>query len=104
MEKAAAIYLIAFGLATLAGGFQGYVKAKSTISLIAGLVNGALLAAAGFTVLQTGSRNALLLGLLVSGALGGLFLQRWLRTRKPMPAIPMIGLSLIAVILCALAL
>ena len=42
------IYFIIFGLLTIAGGVMGYVKAGSTVSLIAGSISGLLLLLAAF--------------------------------------------------------
>lgn len=79
------VYLLAFGVVTIAGGAVGFAKAKSRASLIAGAVSGLLLLlAAWFTT--TGARPALLLGLSVSAALASRFGMVLLKSKRFIPA------------------
>ncbi len=95
-------YFIIFGLLTIAGGVMGYVKANSTISLIAGGISGVLLLVAAF--LMPGQAVAgLALGGLVSLLLIGYFLPAFLRTGKMMPAGMMSILSILGVVFAILA-
>ena len=94
--QASQVYLVAFGLITVLGGVMGYVKAKSTASLIAGGVSGVLLLAAAW-LLETHLGAGALLGLAVSLALLGRFTPALARGKR-MPAIYMVPLSAIGVI------
>ena len=82
-----------YGFVSLVGGVVGYVKAKSTASLVAGSVAGALLlwCAAG---LQQGNRTAGFLSLAIALLLGGRFFLSWRRTERLMPDLIMVILSL----------
>ncbi len=94
--QAAQIYLLAFGLVTILGGVMGYVKAKSTASLIAGGVSGVLLLVAGW-LLNTHLVAGAVLALAVSLALLGRFTPALARGKR-MPAIYMVPLSALGVI------
>ena len=59
-----------FGAFTILGGAMGYAKARSTASLVAGGISGALLIVAG-ALLPTTVKGGLVLGLIVSAALAG---------------------------------
>ena len=96
------IYFIIFGLLTIAGGAMGYVKAGSTISLIAGLISGVLLLLAAF-LLPAQAMAGLALGGLVSLLLIGYFLPAFLRTGKVMPAGMMAILSILGVVFAIFA-
>lgn len=88
---AAQIYLLVFGLVTLLGGVMGYVKARSTASLIAGGVSGALLLAASW-LSNTRYEAGGVLALAVSLALLGRFTPALARGKR-LPALYMVPLS-----------
>ena len=90
------VYLIIFGLLTIAGGVMGYVKAGSTASIIAGSISGVLLLLAGF-LLPMQPAAGLALGGIVSLLLVGYFLPALFRTGKIMPAGMMSLLSVLGV-------
>ena len=96
------IYFIIFGLLTIAGGAMGYVKAGSTISLIAGSISGVLLVVAAF-LLPSQAVAGLALGGLVSLLLIGYFLPAFFRTGKMMPAGMMSILSILGVVFAIFA-
>ena len=96
------IYFVIFGLLTIAGGVMGYVKAGSTISLIAGASSGLLLLLAAF-LLPAQAVTGLALGGLVSLLLIGYFLPAFLRTGKMMPAGMMSILSILGVVFAIFA-
>jgi uncharacterized membrane protein (UPF0136 family) len=98
------IYFILFGLLSIAGGFTGFVRAKSRASLVAGAAAGALLLFAGFLLGTTHAHLGLYLAGLLSVALAGRFVPSFLKTRKPMPAGMMAGLSVAGVALSVLVL
>lgn len=96
------IFYIFFGLLTLAGGVMGYLKAQSIISLIAGVVLGAMLLVAA--AMLTPTRNVpLFLGLVASLAIAGKFIPDLVTKRTIFPAGVMALLSAISVALTILA-
>jgi uncharacterized membrane protein (UPF0136 family) len=98
----AKIYFIVFGLLSIAGGVMGYVKAGSTISLIAGGITGVLLLLAAF-LLPKYLEAGLILALLTSLLLAGQFVPKFIRTGKMMPAGMMALLSGIGIVMAVLA-
>jgi uncharacterized membrane protein (UPF0136 family) len=102
MLSPAKIYFLVFGVLTIAGGIVGYVKAGSTISMVAGSISGILLVVAGF-VLPEHQALGLGLGLLVSLLLAGQFIPRLMRTGRMMPAGLMSILSVIGIIIAIVA-
>lgn len=97
------IYLLVFGLLTIAGGVMGFVKANSKPSLIAGAVAGLALLAAWW-LMGTQGRAGVILGLVVSLALAGRFVGAYAKSKKMMPAGMMAALSVIGVVLTAASL
>jgi len=89
------LILYIYGILLIVGGLMGYVKAKSTPSLVAGL-------ACGFIALFLGYRYAwhfaphaaLILSLVLIFLMG----RRYLRTRKPMPALLIVVLSVVVAV------
>lgn len=86
---------IAYGVISIIGGIMGYLKAGSKVSLISGGISGIVLLVLG-TLYQQGQTWALVAAMGVTGLLILVFLMRWLKTRKPMPAMLMIVLGAIA--------
>ena len=91
------IYFILFGLLTIVGGTIGYVKAGSTISLIAGAITGILLLVAAF-LLPSHVVSGLLLGGFISFLLAAQFLPAFIRSGKMMPAGMMSLLSILGIV------
>ncbi len=98
------IYLYIFGLLTIAGGVMGFVKARSNASLIAGGITGILLVVAGYLLGAGQVQGGLILGLVISLALAGQFVRKFIATKKFMPAGMMSFLSVIGLILTILGL
>jgi uncharacterized membrane protein (UPF0136 family) len=73
----------------LGGGIMGFVKAKSKASLIAGSISAVLLAAS-FAVANCQPTYGLSAALLVGILLDMHFGRSYLKSKKPMPALPMI--------------
>ena len=90
------IYLFVFGALTIAGGILGYVKARSSASILAGSVFGGLLLLAGY-LMGGGGRLGLVVGLVVSAMLAGRFSTAFRRTGKVMPAGVMTLLGLVGI-------
>ena len=86
-----------YGLVSLVGGVIGYVKAKSTASLIAGTVSGGLMlwAADG---LRRGNSAAELVSLAIPIVLGLRFFTTWRRTKRLMPDLIMVILGLATIV------
>ena len=97
----AKIYFIIFGVLTIVGEIIGYTKG-STISLIAGSASGILLLVAAF-LLPGNATAGLILGGLVSLALAGQFVPKFLANRDFMPAGMMSILSVIGIIMAIAA-
>jgi uncharacterized membrane protein (UPF0136 family) len=98
------IYLFIFGVLTIGGGVMGFVKAHSNASLIAGGVSGALLLVAGYLIGSGKVQPGLILGLVLSLALAGQFVPKFLSTHKFMPAGMMAILGVIGLVLTVLSL
>jgi uncharacterized membrane protein (UPF0136 family) len=96
------IYFIVFGVLTIVGGLIGYLKAGSTVSIIAGSITGILLIVAGFA-LPEHRMLGLAVGLLISLLLLGQFLPKFVRTGRVMPAGMMTVLSVIGIFMAVMA-
>jgi uncharacterized membrane protein (UPF0136 family) len=89
------LLLYIYGLVLIFGGFMGYFKARSTPSLVAGLVCGLIAIFLGYDyVWHFAPHCAFLLALVLIFIMG----RRYLRTRKPMPAVPIVVLSIIVAV------
>ena len=95
--EAAKIYLVVFGVLTIAGGVVGYVKAGSVASIIAGSITGVLLLVAAF-LLPEHRAIGLATAFIVSLLLAAQFVPKFLRTGRVMPAGMMSILSAIGII------
>jgi len=96
-------YLLVYGLVVAIGGGIGYLKARSKISLVSGIVSGVLLLVAWYLA----GRNPMLglsLGLALAVVLLVVFAKRLMSTRKLMPAGPMLFLAMGALVLCLVGL
>jgi uncharacterized membrane protein (UPF0136 family) len=89
----AGIFII-YAVLLILGGIMGFAKAKSRPSLISGIVTGVIsLLIALLSKYQIGT--ALTLGILLGIALGIFFVNRYLATKKVMPAMFMAAVSFI---------
>ena len=86
-----------YGVISLAGGLIGYVKAKSTASLIAGSLAGIVLLVCAVGIAR-GSHTAALGSAVVALLLGGRFVGTWIRRRRVMPDLLMVGGALAVLI------
>jgi uncharacterized membrane protein (UPF0136 family) len=89
------VLLYVYGAFLIFGGVMGYVKAHSTPSLVAGVVCGIIAIILGFRYpWHYAPYAALLLALFLIIIMG----RRYLRTRKPMPALLIVVLSVIVAV------
>lgn len=102
MVPAIKIYYIVFALLTVVGGVIGYVKAKSLVSLIAGLVSGALLVTASL-LLPNRPEIAYTMAIIVSVLLAGKFVPDFIHRKTVIPGGLMALLSLVSIVLTLLA-
>ena len=94
----AGIVYIVYGLIVLGGGIYGYVKAKSSPSLVAGVVSALITFAAAALFRGHHPRIGIVLGGLVGLALSIVFYRRYQETKNAMPAIPIGILSLLVIL------
>ena len=102
MERNAALATLIYGILVGLGGLIGYLKAKSKPSLIAGGVSGVLLIAGAIAGLWEWDR-APVVNLTLAALLLVLFAARFARKKKFMPAGLLAGLSLVVLVLNAIA-
>ena len=100
--EAAKIYIIVFGVLTVAGGVVGYVKAGSVASIIAGSITGVLLLVAAF-LLPEHRAIGLATAFIISLLLAAQFAPKFIRTGRVMPAGMMSILSVIGIIVAIVA-
>jgi uncharacterized membrane protein (UPF0136 family) len=97
--EVATVAAIGYGLLAAVGGILGYTQARSQTSLISGLISGLLLIVGGIAHQQNASWG-LGLAIAVTGLLLIVFIVRFFKTRKLMPA----GLMVVAGVLALAAL
>jgi uncharacterized membrane protein (UPF0136 family) len=97
LSTAVLLYIV-YAVVLIAGGVMGYSKAKSTPSLVAGVISGVLAVIAAVLLHLHHPRSGLGLGALLGVALTVVFARRYASTRKAPPAIPIIVLSLIVLV------
>jgi uncharacterized membrane protein (UPF0136 family) len=91
----AGLLLYVYGVLLIVGGAMGYVKARSVPSLVAGVVCGLIIIIVG---LNYASHDAPYVALLVALVLIFLMGRRYLNTRKAMPALLIVVLSVIVAV------
>jgi uncharacterized membrane protein (UPF0136 family) len=89
------LLLYIYGILLIVGGLMGYVKARSVPSLVAGLVCGFIALFLGYRYTWHFAPHAALILALVLIFLMG---RRYLRTRKPMPALLIVVLSVVVAV------
>src|SRR5258706_16206999 len=97
-----AMIVIVYGALVLVGGVMGYVKAKSLPSLISGLAFGLALLVCGLGLWQ-GAKMSAVVALGLAAALLAMMGVRFAKSKKFMPAGLIESLSLIVVVILAMA-
>tara|TARA_B110000116_G_C16266785_1_gene328957 strand:- start:77 stop:409 length:333 start_codon:yes stop_codon:yes gene_type:complete len=92
------VVLSVYGVLLIVGGMMGYVKSKSRASLFAGAISGGLCVGAAWLSVDQPSEG-FTVGSLVAFLLAGVFINRFAKTRKIMPAAVVLILSLVVGIL-----
>ncbi len=92
------VLYVVYAVVLLAGGSMGYARAKSAPSLVAGVVSGVLAAVAAALLHLHHPRSGLGLGIILALGMAVFFFGRFQQTKKPMPAVPVIALSVIVLI------
>jgi len=90
MFEIAKMFVLGLAVLCLLGGIMGFVKAKSKASIIAGSISAVLLAAC-FGVAMVHVKTGLIGAIVVAGLLEFHFTKSYMKSKKPMPAIPMLG-------------
>lgn len=94
------VALLVYAVLLAVGGVMGFIKAGSKVSMVAGLASAALVCVAfGVAVGGPTPRDGFLVGLGVSCVLVVMFLQRYLKTRKWMPAGMLLVVSAVMAVL-----
>ena len=83
-----------YGVLLIAGGMMGYVKSKSRVSLFAGAIAGGLCVGATWLSMDQPAEG-FTIGSLVALLLTGVFINRFAKTRKFMPAGMILVMSVI---------
>ncbi len=102
MIQIAQMALLIYGILLVVGGVMGKVKAGSSVSLGAGVASG-VIAFVGYWYSLNDPVNGFMIGAMLGLLLTGVFVNRFMRTRKMMPAGLVLILSLAVGILCVLA-
>ena len=92
-----------YGILLLVGGFIGYKKAGSKMSLYMGIVSGILIFA-GLYLTQSSPKNGYTLIAVTSAFLSGIFIKRLIKTKSFMPSGMLMVLSFAALIVSLLEL
>ena len=97
-------YILLMSVVVLAGGILGFVKAKSKASLISGGISAVFLAIAFVVSLNNKLTESLIAAFLIYTLLDCVFVMRLVKTKKMMPAVPILVMCVIGQALSVLAL
>jgi uncharacterized membrane protein (UPF0136 family) len=89
MLEIAKMFVAGLAVVCLLGGIMGFVKAKSKASIIAGSISAVLLGAC-FGLATVHVKTGLIAAAVVAGLLEFHFTKSYMKSKKPMPAIPML--------------
>lgn len=88
---------ILYGVLAIVGGGIGYAQARSKVSLISGSISGVLLILCAILAKQ-GNPVGIWGAIAITVLLIGVFIGRYIKTRKAMPAILMIVAGIVALV------
>lgn len=97
------IIYIVYGILLIVGGYMGYSKAGSQMSLIMGAVSGVVVLAGTYLVYQSNSAGHWVITA-TSALLAVMFLMRVIKTQKMMPSGMLLLLSIIVLVVSLLQL
>ncbi len=92
------VILGVYGVLLIVGGIMGFVKSQSKVSLFAGAISGGLCVGATWLSVDQPSEG-FTIGSLIAFLLAGVFINRFAKTRKIMPAGVVLVLSLVVGVL-----
>ncbi|VEP15208.1 conserved membrane hypothetical protein [Hyella patelloides LEGE 07179] len=92
------IATVCYGLLSIGGGVMGYLKSQSKVSLISGGVSGLLLLILA-AMMNSGIQIAYPIAVIIISLLIIVFIIRWLKTKKLIPAVPMIFFGVVSLVL-----
>jgi len=92
-------YMLFMAIAMLAGGIMGYVKASSKASLISGVISAAVLAATFWCALHEMLGQSFIASFIIYAILEVVFVMRLIKTKKPLPAAPILFLCVVGQVL-----
>ena len=85
MVQTAQVVLGVYGILLIVGGVMGFAKAGSMVSMIAGGISG-IVSLIALWISTSNPAQGLLVGALLALLLTGVFINRFMSTRKLMPA------------------
>ena len=91
------IATVFYGILTLAGGVIGYLKSQSKVSLISGGVSGLVLLILA-AMINLGLSWATPIAATIILLLIVVFIIRWFKTKKLIPALPMIFFGVVSLV------
>ena len=92
------IATIFYGLLSIGGGIIGYTKSQSKVSLISGGISGLLLLILS-VMMYLGIEWAAIASAIIISLLVITFVIRWFKTKKLIPAVPMIFFGVASLVL-----
>ncbi len=92
------IATVFYSLLSIGGGIMGYTKSQSKISLISGGVSGLLLLILA-VMMYSGNQWAAVASAVIISLLVVTFIVRWFKTKKSVPALPMIFFGAVCLVL-----
>ena len=98
------VYYLVFALLAIVGGIMGYVKAKSTASIVSGSLSGGILIVASVMLYEKRPIIAGVIALCVSVMLAGKFVPDFIHKKAIIPGGLMAALSLASIVLSILVL
>jgi uncharacterized membrane protein (UPF0136 family) len=92
-------YILFMAFAILAGGIMGYVKASSKASLISGVVSAAALGITFWFAINQHLGEAFIASFLIYAILDVVFVLRLIKSKKLIPAAPILFLCIVGQVL-----